>query len=105
MSYPEPNYTQIPNLFLDQEMQDLGEAELRVYLYLLRRTGGRSVPATISLSQFKQGNLGEDRGCGVKGRHNITVALRTLVDLHLIVCYPGHSATSTPNRYSIVGGR
>lgn len=51
-----PNSTQIPNHFLDWVMQDLTESELKVALYVLRRTFGFQKDGDrISLSQLVDG--------------------------------------------------
>jgi len=55
--YPEPNYTQVPNLLLDEQMMDMTEAELKIVLFAVRRIIGwhRTKPEPISKRQFKIG--------------------------------------------------
>ena len=43
MSVPKPNYTQTPNLLFDAYMQEMGEAELKVTLAIVRQTFGYHV--------------------------------------------------------------
>lgn len=66
-----PNSTQIPDHFLDFVMQDLTESELKVALYILRRTFGFQKDGDrISLSQLVDGITRRDgrrldRGTGL----------------------------------------
>jgi hypothetical protein len=54
--FREPRYTPIPDEFLDDVAPNLTEAELRVALYVLRRTFGFKKQAdAISLSQMSEG--------------------------------------------------
>jgi hypothetical protein len=56
MGYGNPKYTPIPDLFLDEQMQDLTEAELKVILYIFRRTFGfKKEQDAISYDQFLNG--------------------------------------------------
>ena len=51
-----PTYTQIPDEFFDELMVHLNEAELRVLLYLMRRTFGFKKGAdSVSLKQMVEG--------------------------------------------------
>lgn len=55
MTYARPNYTQTPNLLLDQHIKDMGEAELKVVLIAVRKTiGWHKERDMISLSQFQE---------------------------------------------------
>jgi len=40
MGYDGPNYTQTPNLFLDEHLPDMGHAETKVVLAIIRQTFG-----------------------------------------------------------------
>lgn len=52
-AYPKPNYTMIPNILLDKQMAEMGEAELRVVLAIARKTlGWHKEIDTISFSQL-----------------------------------------------------
>lgn len=81
--WDSPNYTEVPNQFFDEVMVKLKPAELRVMLYLMRRTFGFQKRAdTISLDQFVKGittrdGTIQDRGAGVS-RPAAIEALRSL---------------------------
>ena len=54
--YGDPNYTQIPDRFLDEQMHDLSGAEVKVMLYIFRRTYGFKKRAdAISYAQLLNG--------------------------------------------------
>lgn len=56
MNKLKPNFTQIPNLFLDELMHDLNGSELKVLLYIMRRTYGfQKQSDRISISQICSG--------------------------------------------------
>ena len=69
--FREPRYTQIPDEFFDEVAPNLTEAELRVALYVLRRTFGFKKHAdAISLTQMSDGITTKDgrvldRGTGM----------------------------------------
>ena len=96
--FAEPNYTQIPDIFFDEVMCHLTEAELRVALYIMRRTFGFKKRAdAISFSQFLKGITTRDgrrldHGCGIAGRTNLTRALKGLEDKGIIVARRSVSA-------------
>ena len=79
-----PNSTQMPNEVLDNYIADLNEAELKVLLYLVRKTFGynKVMGDAIALSQFmngtkrKDGTI-QDRGTGLS-KTSILQALGTL---------------------------
>lgn len=51
----EPNYTQIPNIFLDKWLKELGFAELKILLVIYRKTFGfHKIKDQISLSQLEE---------------------------------------------------
>ena len=55
MTYSKPNYTQVPNLFLDEHMKDMNKAELKVMLATCRKTfGWQKGRDRISLTQFEE---------------------------------------------------
>jgi Bacteriophage replication protein O len=66
-----PTYTQVPDEFFDDLMVDLSESELRVLLYLIRRTFGfKKTSDAISLKQIISGIQTKDgrvidRGAGL----------------------------------------
>jgi hypothetical protein len=88
--FDDPNYTQIPDVFFDEVMCHLTEAELRVALYILRRTFGfKKRSDTISFNQFIKGietRNGEqlDLGCGLRSPTAVSTALQGLEDKGLI---------------------
>lgn len=51
---PTPNYTQVPNVLLDELMSEMKESELRVVLVAVRKIIGwhKTAPEPISVSQF-----------------------------------------------------
>ncbi len=78
-----PSFTQIPNELFDQLLAELSSSELRVLLYIMRRTYGfqRNSDA-ISLSQFVDGIVADDgtyrdHGAGVS-KSAAAAALRSL---------------------------
>lgn len=83
-------YTIVPDSFFDEWMTQLSSTELRVMLYIYRRTlGFNKMADPISLNQFLHGirkRNGEqlDYGCGVKNRSALLKALRRLEELNLI---------------------
>lgn len=79
------NTTPVPDVLFDELLAVLNESELKVLLYIIRRTAGFKKPIdAISLTQFQKGikkrATGEilDRGCGVKDRSTIIKALTSL---------------------------
>lgn len=50
-----PNYTQVPNILIDEIMRDMDGAELKVVLVAIRKTiGYHKISDAISLSQFEE---------------------------------------------------
>ena len=50
-----PNYTQIPNIILDDVIKDMGEAELKVFLAIARKTfGWHKKKDKLSLTQLQE---------------------------------------------------
>jgi phage replication O-like protein O len=55
MAYPAPNYTQVPNILLDEHIQQMSDAELRVTLAIVRKTiGWQKRRDKISLTQLEE---------------------------------------------------
>ncbi len=81
--FSSPNYTQVPDQLLDDLLPDLSEAELKVLLYIVRRTFGFKKDAdTISLRQLSSGITTKegrvlDRGTGLS-KSGVTKALASL---------------------------
>ena len=69
--FSNPNYTQVPDELFDVLMPQLSDIELRVLMYIVRRTFGFKKSAdNISLKQIVEGIRGKDglpldRGAGV----------------------------------------
>jgi len=94
-------YTPIPDIFLDELMCHLTEAELRVALYILRRTFGfKKHSDDISLSQMVNGITTRDgkvldHGCGVQ-RAAVIRAVRGLEEKGVVIARR-NSSTSRGN--------
>ena len=95
--FAAPTYTQIPDEFFDEVMSHLTDAELRVILYIMRRTFGFKKPSdAISYTQFLRGIKTRDgrqldEGCGLAGTTNLSRALKGLEEKGLIVAHRGQS--------------
>src|SRR5919197_1111611 len=87
--FSSPNYTPIPDEILDELMFTLSGAELKVLLYICRRTFGfKKMSDDISLNQICNGiqkKTGEvlDSGTGLSQRQVIR-ALKTLIDENVV---------------------
>lgn len=98
----KPNHTQIPNVILDKLMYRLPDAELRVLLYICRRTYGfQRGKDQISYSQFIDGIRTKDGkqldgGCGLS-RPSVNKALTNLIGWEVII----KEEKSTGNVYSL----
>jgi hypothetical protein len=84
-----PTTTPVPDLLFDHVMQELNEGELKVLLYIIRRTFGfKKQSDDISLAQMVEGIVTKegkvlDRGTGLS-KKTIMAALRSLKDKNLI---------------------
>jgi hypothetical protein len=101
-----PNSTQIPNVLLDLLCPLLRESEVRVLLYLCRRTYGFQRPSDhISLSQFVGGITRHgkplDLGCGL-GRSAVIEALAFLQRLGLVQRLAGGLGRTHISHYRLV---
>lgn len=94
-----PNFTQIPNYLFDELMTNISHAELRVLLYVMRRTYGfQKNSDRISISQLMNGIKKEDGtrldyGTGLSNRAIIT-AINSLAEKKLIVTDKKHRKTT-----------
>jgi hypothetical protein len=85
-----PNSTQVPDTLFDELMADLSGAELKVVLYIIRRTFGfKRQSDTISINQLLRGitkKNGEvlDRGTGL-AKPTLLRALRSLTERAIIL--------------------
>ena len=88
------DYTMIPNYIIDRKLPFLSGTELKVLLYILRRTlGFRKSGDLISLSQFQNGIVKRDgtaldHGTGVRSRKAILDAAKGLEACGLIYILP-----------------
>jgi hypothetical protein len=89
--FEAPNTTPVPDIVFDELLEKLTGNELKVLLYIIRRTYGFGKNAdAISLSQFREGITTRDgkvldKGCGIKHNRTILVALRSLEEQGYIV--------------------
>ncbi len=88
--YSNPHYTQIPDVLFDEQLPDLSGAELKVLLYIMRRTFGfKKDSDNISLSQITHGIKTKegkqlDRGTGLH-KSTAVVATNALVEKGYII--------------------
>ena len=88
--YAIPNTTQIPDEFLDYHMAYLSGAEVKVMLYIFRRTlGFKRYSDNISLNQLLTGIVKRDgtrldHGTGLS-KSTLLVAIKELVEKKLIL--------------------
>jgi len=79
-----PNTTPVPDIVFDELLGKLTGNELKVLLYIIRRTYGFGKNAdAISLSQFRRGIKTKDekvldKGCGIDHNRTIIVSLNSL---------------------------
>jgi hypothetical protein len=80
------NTTPVPDVLFDELLTELSGAELKVVLYIIRRTRGfKKDTDAISLNQFQKGIKKRDgtvldKGCGIKDRQTIVNAIDSLED-------------------------
>lgn len=82
--------TPVPRALLDQWLPLLGEGELRVALYLCRRTyGWGKIADAVTADQFVRGIVGRDghivdEGCGIRRTQTVYKALGSLTQRGLV---------------------
>src|SRR3712207_3089459 len=87
--YTSPNYTQVPDELFDEQLPHLSGAELKVLLYIMRRTFGfKKTSDDISLSQICEGITTRDgrvldQGTGLS-RSTAQLAIKGLTEKNLI---------------------
>lgn len=99
-----PTTTPVPDEIFDYWLTRLGEAELKVLLYIVRRTlGFFKRTDAISLSQLCDGIPDRDEGTGL-ARSSVKEALKGLKDKGLIQAIPQNSEESghLPTLYSVL---
>jgi len=100
------NTTPLPDVLFDQLLTRLTGAELKVLLYIMRRTWGfKKDTDAISYSQFQNGIITKegkvlDEGCGIKRRETISEALDSLEAMGCITSQKGKE-TAGDNATSI----
>ncbi len=106
MPLKRPTTTPTPDEIFDEWLDVLGHAELRVLLYIVRRTFGfgKRGGDSISFAQFLEGITTRDgrvldKGCGVRNRTNLSRALasleaRGLIRSHKRLAAPGDKAVT-----------
>jgi DNA-binding HxlR family transcriptional regulator len=88
--YSKPNYTPVPDELFDEQLPDLSGAELKVLLYIIRRTFGfKKERDNISLNQLIHGittkeDVVLDRGTGLS-KKTLLETLKNLVEKNLII--------------------
>jgi len=88
--YASPNYTQVPDELFDEQLPDLSGAELKVLLYIIRRTFGfKRESDNISISQMLNGLCTRsgrqlDRGVGLS-KKTLLLAIRSLEEQAIIM--------------------
>ncbi len=87
--FDAPNYTQVPDQVFDELLTQLSGAELKVLLYIIRRTFGfKKESDNISLSQMMNGittrdGQALDRGVGLS-KKTLLAAINMLEESHII---------------------
>lgn len=106
--FQNPNYTMVPDDLFDVLAPELSGAELRVLLYIIRRTFGfKKVSDSISFSQLVDGiktRSGQqlDRGTGLS-RASVAVAVKGLADKGIVLATKNQSQErgNEPTTYSL----
>lgn len=89
--FQNPNYTLVPDELFDELLAILTGAELKVLLYIIRRTFGfKKSSDNISLSQMLQGITTRDghildRGVGIRDKKTLLSAIKTLAKKNIII--------------------
>lgn len=108
MGFRSPNYTQVPDELFDVLLPELSGAELKVLLYIIRRTFGfKRDSDTISINQMLNGIVTRDgrvldRGAGVS-RRALLPALSSLRERNIILATRQQSEDrgNEPTLYSL----
>ncbi len=88
--FRRPTTTPVPDELFDQYLEELSGAELKVLLYIIRRTlGFKKNRDAISFNQFLKGIQTRDgrvldKGCGIKSSSTLSIALDALYEKGLI---------------------
>src|SRR5260221_8423913 len=82
--FEQANTTPVPDILFDQLLTELSGAEIKVVLYIIRRTAGfKKTTDAISFNQFLNGITTRegkvlDKGCGIKDRTTLSKMLASL---------------------------
>jgi hypothetical protein len=104
---PRPNYTQAPNVFFDVWAPQLTEGELRVALYVIRRTFGFQKEAdAISFTQLCEGIVTHDgrrldHGTGM-ARSSVNRAIKGLEEKGLLHVDRSAGRSKDTTTYSLI---
>src|SRR5262249_22457059 len=106
--FRSPSYTMVPDEVFDELLVELSGAELKVLLYIIRRTFGfQRESDTISLSQMLHGIATRDgrvlaRGVGLS-KKPLLDALRRLTNRRIVLSQRRHSAAkgNEPTAYRL----
>lgn len=88
--YTSPNYTPVPDELFDEQLPDLSGAELKLLLYIIRRTFGfKKESDNISLNQLLHGITTRegrvlDRGTGLS-KKTLLETIKSLIEKNLIM--------------------
>ena len=91
----DAHMTRVPDVVFDELLPHLCESELKVLLYIIRRTSGfNKTTDRISLTQFLAGIVTRDgrvldRGCGIRDRATVIRALQSLARMGIITRHAG----------------
>jgi hypothetical protein len=81
----QPTHTQVPNYMLDHVMAVLSGAEVKILLYIIRRTNGfHCTDCKISIPQFMTGKKGANESGTGLSRSQVKRSLLELCDLGLV---------------------
>jgi hypothetical protein len=86
-----PFYTMVPNELFDELLPEVSGAELKVLMYVCRRTFGfGKLEDGIGLTQMLDGLVAKDgrrldHGCGIKSKTTLLSTIRELVERRLLV--------------------
>jgi len=110
--FASPNYTMVPDELFDELMPDLSGAELKVLLYIVRRTFGfKKGSDRISKAQLENGIRTKDgrildRGTGLS-RRAIRLAVDSLVEKNILLKFrhesPDRGYEATEYALNVVG--
>lgn len=106
--FDSPQFTQVPDVVFDELLAELTESELKVLLYIIRRTFGFKKNAdTISLKQLSEGIVTRDgrqldRGAGVS-KASAARGVKGLVEKNIIttVRNRGLDKSDAPTTYQL----